>query len=175
VCLLIRCIGPGTVSVVLHRHRSTLLQSAMTAKPDSEFIHQARFAPDRILASHQFHAPYYSPTDVIQDTALFLPRRKIRCGMEIRLSLLTPGRSARWPPSWASATPSQAKAVGKLVRGKLLRRAGGGAEGRLRTVSPGEACVRHSSPEALPSQGCQVQECLFEQRRSKNKVRTHAN
>ena len=46
MCLLIRCIGPGTVSVVLHRHRSTLLQSAITAKPDSEFIHQARFVTE---------------------------------------------------------------------------------------------------------------------------------
>ena len=61
------------------------------------------------------------------------------------------------PPSWASATPSQAESVSKLVRGKLLRRAEGGAVGRPCIVSLDAAGVRHSSPEALPSQGGQVQ------------------
>jgi len=57
------------------------------------------------------------------------------------------------PPSWASATPSQAKAIDKLDRGKLLRRAEGGADGRSCIVSLDEAGVRHSSPEALASRG----------------------
>jgi hypothetical protein len=45
VCPLTRCIGTGIVSVVLFRRRSTFFQSTVTAKPESEFIHQARFAP----------------------------------------------------------------------------------------------------------------------------------
>jgi len=112
---------------------------------------------DRMIANRKFHAPCCAPTDVIQDTALFPLRRKIRCGMEMRLSLLTPGKSARLPRSWASAAPSQAEFVSKLVRGKLLRRAEGGAVGRPCIVSLDEAGVRHLSPEALPSQGGQVQ------------------
>jgi hypothetical protein len=45
VCLLIHCVGLGAVSVILSHHRSALLQLTITAKPCSEFIHQARFAP----------------------------------------------------------------------------------------------------------------------------------
>jgi len=140
----------------------------------SSFI-RPDFLSDRILARRKFHIPCRDPTDVIQDTALFPLRRKIRCGMEMRLSLLTPGRSARWPRSWASATPSQAKAVDNSSAASCC----GEPE-----VGPTGDCAL--CPWTKPASGIHLQkrclvreagfrECLFEQRRSKNKVRTHGN
>ena len=38
-------IGPSTVSMVSPRHLSSPFQSKIPAKPDSDFIHHARFAP----------------------------------------------------------------------------------------------------------------------------------
>jgi hypothetical protein len=58
VCLLIRCIGPGTAPVVLFRRRSTLFLSIVTAKPESEFIHQARFAPELNFGEGQVSQKY---------------------------------------------------------------------------------------------------------------------
>ena len=45
MCPLTRCIGRGTVSVALRRHRSNPLQSKVNANPNAEFMHQLRFAP----------------------------------------------------------------------------------------------------------------------------------
>ena len=45
MCQLTRCIGPGTALVALFCRRSNLFQSKASAKPESEFIHQARFVP----------------------------------------------------------------------------------------------------------------------------------